>query len=138
MGEHPFGAVIAIDGQIVARAEDRARSTNRCGWHAESLAIDYAELEFGGRVREVLEGGATLYASTEPCFMCCGKIHWSGINRVVFGCSAVAFRQHRPQKKYRSAREEFSGYGSTVDVIGPCLEEDALAAHKGYWSLNDG
>lgn len=36
--------------------------------------------------REVLLR-STLYTSTEPCAMCAGAIFWTGIGRVVFGCS---------------------------------------------------
>ena len=31
---------------------------------------------------------STIYASAEPCVMCAGACFWSGVGRVVFGCSA--------------------------------------------------
>jgi tRNA(adenine34) deaminase len=37
-------------------------------------------------------GGATLYASGEPCAMCAAAIAWAGVGRVVFAVDAARIR----------------------------------------------
>jgi len=76
--------------------------------------------------------GSTLVASTEPCPMCAGAIHWAGIPRVVFGLSIerlAAWQGDGGHQLVLPSREILSRSPGKPQVVGPLLEDDALAVH---------
>jgi tRNA(Arg) A34 adenosine deaminase TadA len=80
----PFGAVIVLDGAIVAEGVNRVTSTNDPTAHAEVLAIRQACQKLG--VFELKD--CELYTSCEPCPMCLGAIYWARLSRVYFANTA--------------------------------------------------
>lgn len=81
IGEVPIGAVIVMDGAIIARGHNLRESKQDPSAHAEMIAIRKAAKKLGSwRLT-----GATLYVTLEPCTMCMGAIILSRIDRVVFG-----------------------------------------------------
>ena len=81
LGEVPVGAVVAKDGEIIARAHNLRESGKNATYHAELMAIDAACKALGGwRLWE-----CELFVTLEPCPMCAGAIINSRIKRVVFG-----------------------------------------------------
>ncbi|WP_173636698.1 tRNA adenosine(34) deaminase TadA [Thermodesulfovibrio aggregans] len=83
LGEVPVGAVIVVDGEIIARAYNIKETTNDPTAHAEIVAIRQAANALGAwRLTD-----ATLYITKEPCVMCCGAIINARIKRVVYGCN---------------------------------------------------
>lgn len=80
-GEVPVGAVITIDGNIVAAAGNETITRHDPTAHAEMLAIRKAAAFLGN---ERLTG-ATLYVTLEPCPMCAAAIAHARIARVVWG-----------------------------------------------------
>jgi len=82
-GEVPVGAVLVMDGRIVARAGNETRAQNDPTAHAEILAIRRACDALG---QERLTG-ADLYVTLEPCAMCAAAISFARIRRLYFGAS---------------------------------------------------
>jgi len=81
--EVPIGAVLVMDGKIVARAHNLRETEQNAVAHAELLAIDQACREIGTwRLEE-----STLYVTLEPCPMCAGAIILSRVKRVVYGAA---------------------------------------------------
>ena len=80
-GEVPIGAVIALDGAIIAMAGNRTREDRDPTAHAEILAIRSASASIGN---ERL-GGADLYVTLEPCTMCAAAISFARLRRVYYG-----------------------------------------------------
>ena len=79
----PFGAVVALDGRIVGRGENRVTSTNDPTAHAEVVALRDA----CAALERFHLAGATLYTSCEPCPMCLAAAYWAHIERIVFACT---------------------------------------------------
>lgn len=81
LGEVPVGAVVARNGEIVARAHNLRESGKNATYHAELLAIDAACRALGGWRLWQCE----LFVTLEPCPMCSGAIINSRLRRVVYG-----------------------------------------------------
>ncbi len=133
-GEVPIGAVLVVDGTVVARAHNRrevwqgtvvARAHNRREvWqdptaHAELIAIR----EASAHLRAWRLVGSTLYVTMEPCAMCIGAAVLARVERVVFGvrdpkggaCGSVL---NIPEERRLNHR---------IEVVGGVLEEESRA-----------
>lgn len=110
----PFGAVIARDGEIIARGQNRVLLTGDPTCHAEietirkavqclnpeapSISKDHvndANLELIPRPegspdvvseRARMLQGCSIYISGAPCPMCMSAIYWSRMDAVYFSC----------------------------------------------------
>jgi len=81
-GEVPVGAVVVMDGRIVARAHNQRETLKDATAHAEMIAITQAAACAGAwRL-----SGATMYVTMEPCPMCAGALVLARIDRLVYGC----------------------------------------------------
>jgi tRNA(adenine34) deaminase len=80
-GDVPIGAVVAVDGQVVARAHNEREARPDPTAHAELLALARAAAALGTwRLTE-----ATLVVTLEPCPMCAGALVASRLGRLVYG-----------------------------------------------------
>ncbi|MEO8393773.1 MAG: nucleoside deaminase [Chloroflexota bacterium] len=131
-GNHPFGALLAKDRQILLEAENTIYGAHDVTNHAETnlvrLAVQRYEFAF-------LEG-CVLYTSTEPCAMCSGAIYWSGIGTVVYACSAPRLADFAGKGLEIRSGEVFATGTRKVTVIGPVLEDEAAQVHAAYWKSN--
>lgn len=80
-GEVPIGAVVVLDGVIVGRGFNQPIGAGDPTAHAEIVAIRNA----ARTIRNYRLGGATLYATIEPCLMCVGAFVHARIGTVVYG-----------------------------------------------------
>jgi tRNA(adenine34) deaminase len=80
-GEVPVGAVLMLDGQIVATGYNRPITTHDPTAHAEIVALRHAaELRGNYRLPQ-----CELFVTLEPCPMCAMALIHARIKRVVFG-----------------------------------------------------
>lgn len=79
-GEVPVGAVLVVDGRLVASAANLRESARDPTAHAELLVIRRAARTLG-RWRV----GGTLYVTLEPCTMCAGAVVLARVDRLVYG-----------------------------------------------------
>jgi tRNA(adenine34) deaminase len=79
----PVGALVVIDGHIVARRHNEREAAHDPTAHAEILALrDAAEATGSWRLE-----GATVVVTLEPCPMCAGALQQARVDRVVFGAT---------------------------------------------------
>jgi tRNA(adenine34) deaminase len=79
--EVPIGAVIVLNGEIIARAHNLRETKQNALAHAELLAIDQACQKLGTWRLE----DAELFVTLEPCPMCAGAVILSRVKRVIYG-----------------------------------------------------
>ena len=82
-GEVPVGAVVVLDGRVVARGHNAPVADRDPTAHAEIVALRRAA-RAAGNYRLT---GATLYVTLEPCLMCVGAIVNARIATVVYGAA---------------------------------------------------
>ncbi len=80
-GEAPIGAVVTLEGTVLAASGNRTIEDRDPTAHAEVLAIRAAAQAIGSE-RLV---GCDLYVTLEPCAMCAGAISFARIRRLYFG-----------------------------------------------------
>jgi tRNA(Arg) A34 adenosine deaminase TadA len=81
LGEVPVGAVVVLEGEVIASAHNRREIDASPSAHAEFIAIT-AAAERLGRWRL---SDCTVYVTLEPCLMCAGLMHQARIARCVYG-----------------------------------------------------
>lgn len=81
-GDVPVGALIEIDGRLIATAYNETRRSVDPTAHAEILVLRAAAKVLGNE--RLL--GTTLYVTKEPCAMCAGAIVHARVSTLVFGC----------------------------------------------------
>lgn len=77
----PIGAIVVVDGDIVASRHNEREHQGDPTAHAEMLALRDAAAEVGSSRLD----GATLVTTLEPCAMCAGAALLARVGRVVFG-----------------------------------------------------
>ncbi len=82
-GEVPVGAVVVLEGEVIASAGNSPISLADPTAHAEILAIRSAARRMGNyRLTD-----CDLYVTLEPCLMCAGALVHARIRRLVFGAA---------------------------------------------------
>jgi tRNA(adenine34) deaminase len=80
-GEVPVGAVLVLDGAVVARAFNQPIGRTDPTAHAEILVLR----EAAQAVANYRLVDTTLYVTIEPCLMCVGALVLARVREVVFG-----------------------------------------------------
>jgi tRNA(Arg) A34 adenosine deaminase TadA len=133
-GHRPFGALVVLDGAVLAEAHSTRTPEHDATAHSEMRVLRAASSLHSPPAL----GKATLYASAEPCAMCAGALYWCGVGRLVFGLSEARLRsltQNHPDNLTLAlpCRELFARGQRRIEVIGPYLEDEAEVPHQGYW-----
>ena len=82
-GEVPVGALVVVDGRIVARGHNRPITDHDPSAHAEIVALRAAGAALANY--RLVEG--ELFVTVEPCLMCVGAAVQARLRRVVYGCA---------------------------------------------------
>src|SRR5499433_3083510 len=129
-GEVPVGAVVVLDDVILGQARNAPIAHGDPTAHAEVLALREAARKVGNyRLPR-----ATLYATLEPCVMCCGAVLQARIARVVYGAAdpkagAVASR-------YRLLDDGRSNH--RVETVAGVLEAECGALLREFFAARRG
>lgn len=98
-GNHPFGALVVCEGEILAEGENSVVTAGDPSAHAEVVAIRNASRALG----RLELSGCSLYSSAEPCLMCSTLIRLVGMSRVVFAAASPG---------------GYGGYSSLYPILG--------------------
>ena len=117
LGEVPIGAVLVVDGRIVARACNQAVGTSDPTAHAEVQVLRAA----GHALHNYRLTGSTLYVTVEPCLMCAGALVHARIGEVVYGAA-----EPKAGALVSATRAlELDGLNHRFTITGGVLEEPA-------------
>jgi tRNA(adenine34) deaminase len=125
-GEVPVGAVVVMDGQIVARAGNRTITDCDPTAHAEIVALRDAAARHGNY--RLL--GATIYVTIEPCAMCAGAMIQARVARLVYGAD---------DPKAGAVRSCFSmldhaQLNHRVEVTGGVMKDEAAGLLRNFFA----
>ncbi len=83
-GKTPFGALVVIDGEVVATGTSSVVELRDPTAHAEVMALRSAGDKLGSHLME----GAVMYSSSEPCPMCLVACYWARVSRLVYAATS--------------------------------------------------
>ena len=83
IGEVPVGAVLTLDGEIIAESHNKPISNSDPSSHAEINVIR----EAAKFLKNYRLQNTTLYVTLEPCMMCCGALIHARIENLVFSAT---------------------------------------------------
>lgn len=128
----PFGAAIfdMKTHRLIAPGVNLVLSLNCSVLHAEMAAIMIAQKIFCRY--DLSHTPCELVSSTEPCAMCFGAIHWSGIKRLVCGARdedarSVGFDEGPKLERWHTALENRG-----IEVIRDVCRKEAAAVLRQY------
>ena len=129
-GNHPFGALLAVDGTLTLTAQNTVNTDRDPTAHAETNLVAHAIRHLSpDRIRR-----SVLYTSCEPCAMCAGKMYWAGIRSFVYALPAEELAALAGRDFLIPCMELFARAADKVTVTGPLLLSEARDVHLGFWS----
>ena len=129
-GNHPFGAVLVLDGAVVLKARNTVATDRDPTAHAETNLVAAAIRQLApDQLRRSI-----VYTSCEPCAMCAGKMYWAGIRSVVFALSSEELAAMAGRDFLMPCRELFDRAIEPVRVMGPLPLDAAREVHRGFWA----
>jgi len=129
MGEQPFGAVIARNGEVIVKTPSLKVGSSDTTRHSETYAIGLATQKLKTRTLP----DCVFYATCEPCPMCAGAILNGGIKTLVLGARNADVR------KFSSNAFQFNNYsvesfaklvGWDLTIVTGVLEEQCVALYR--------
>ena len=124
-GEVPVGAVIVVNGELVAAAHNRSIMDADPSGHAEIVVLRQAAEALGNHRLP----GATLYVTLEPCIMCVGAIAQARVGRVVFG----AYDEKAGALGSATDLSDSKALNHRFEINGGLLSEECAALLKEFF-----
>ena len=121
-GEVPVGAVVAVEGRIVAAGFNQPVSLRDPTAHAEIVVLR-AAARVAGNYRL---SGATLCVTIEPCLMCVGAMVHARIERLIYG--APEPRSGAVRRRFEASTCRASTTGSRRSVA--CSKRSAARSSR--------
>jgi len=125
LGEVPVGAVLVINGEIIAEDHNRRETAHDSTAHAEMLVLRTAS-ERLGRWRL---SDADIFVTLEPCPMCAGALVLARISRLVYG--AVDSKAGAIESLYRIAEDNRLNH--RLKVVKGVLEKECSSFLRDFF-----
>jgi len=123
--EVPVGAVLVVDGEVIASTRNNREMSFDPTGHAEIIAIR----ETAHKLKRWRLSDATLYVTKEPCPMCAGAMLNARLGRLVYGCGDV--KGGAVVNLYHMLSD--SRLNHQVDVVSGVLAEECAQLLKNFF-----
>lgn len=120
--EIPVGAVVVMQGKIIARGHNMTERLQDPTAHAEMIALTSAFNTLGSKYLPE----ATLYITLEPCLMCAGAIYWSKVGKIVFGAED-------PKNGYKKTAATNWPFHPKTELIRGVLADECAQLMKDFF-----
>jgi len=120
--EVPIGAVVVMNGKIIAKGYNQVEKLTDSTAHAEIIALTTAYNFLGSKYLPE----ATLYVTVQPCLMCSGALYWSKIGRVVYGTEDE-------KNGYKRIAGNNSPFHPKTEIVGGILQEECVQLMKEFF-----
>ena len=129
-GNHPFGALLAVDGKVTLTAQNTVNTDRDPTAHAETNLVTQAIRHLTpDQIRR-----SVLYTSCEPCAMCVGKMYWAGIRAIAYALPAEELAALAGRDFLMPCAELLGRAVERVTITGPVLVNEAREVHLGFWA----
>lgn len=118
-GNHGFGAVIILDGELICQTHDKEVTLQDPTSHAEMEAIRLASTILNGKLT-----GCAMISTHEPCPMCSSAIVWSGISQVIYGYSIEDSIKEERKRINIKCKEIFERAGAEIKVVDGVMKDE--------------
>jgi tRNA(adenine34) deaminase len=129
-GEVPVGAIVVLDGVVIAAGFNQPITSRDPTAHAEIVAMRAAAAHVGNYRLT----GSTLYVTVEPCLMCVGAMVHARVQRVIYGAAepkagalVSMIRAH-----------ELPGLNHHLEITGGVLEEECREIMQAFFRSRRG
>lgn len=121
-GEVPVGAIIVMNGRVIAKGYNQVEKLTDSTAHAEIIALTAAFNFLGSKYLP----DATIYVTLQPCLMCSGALYWSKIARIVYGAEDE-------KNGYKRIAGNLSPFHPKTIVNGGLLQEECAKLMKDFF-----
>ncbi len=128
-GNEPFGAVLVKDGEIVYSNENQIYTGSDPTFHAEAGLLR----RFCAETHITDLSKYTMYASCEPCFMCCGAMVWFRLGRLVYGAGDIDLCSLLGETGTECCRIVFEHSAWKPQVTSGVLRDRSMEVLTGYF-----
>ena len=132
MGEFPIGAVIVLNGSVIARGTTTEQREKRFLGHAELVALEEAD-RLGLSLKE--RRAAKLFTNLEPCLMCMGAVMSFFLGEMYFGLESPADGAVDLVRGWVRQEDDMPGY-QLPQITGGLLREESVELFGKYVSLH--
>lgn len=128
--EVPVGAVLTVDGEVIALTHNNKETLFDPAGHAEIIALRSAAL----KLHRWRLSDATLYVTKEPCPMCAGAMVNARLGKLVYGCEDL--KGGAVTSLYQLLSD--SRLNHQVDVVSGVLDEECAQLLKKFFGSRRG
>ena len=127
-GELPIGAVVVLDGRVIAAAHTEERAQGRLLVHTDLLALEAADRlrPFPGSRRD-----AALFVTGEPCLMCLGAALSFFLGAVYYGHECPGDGAVSLVRGWQRKEEDFPNY-RLPRIEGGILRDEGIVLFREY------
>lgn len=129
-GASPIGAVLVLDGRVVAEGHNEVGRQHDPTAHAEIVAIRRACAALG----QASLRGAALYSTLQPCGMCTMASIWSRVGRIVYGAGRADVHRMYFEDRHLDTMNFIRDTYRDIDVVCGVLREEVVTL---YWGPDD-
>jgi tRNA(adenine34) deaminase len=128
LGEMPIGAVVVLDGEILAIDHTQEIAQKRMLVHAELLALETADKIIAGFGKR---RSVQLYTTLEPCLMCFGAAMSFFLGEIYYALESPGDGAVELVQNWQKADGDFPSY-QVPKIFGNIMRQESINLFRDY------